>query len=296
MKVLVTGGVGFIGSYVLEELLGAGLEVRVYDVQETIPTLTRSIDLISGDIEDRELLGKAFDGVDLVIHLVGARDTHMAEADPDKSFRLNVLSLHNVLEGCRVNGVRRIIFPSSAAVYGRTDKVPVSEEDPIRPTGIYAYHKWLCEELLRAYRVTYGVHYTIFRVFNALGARNRNIIDQCIRAAKEGRQITVFAGDQLRDFIFVGDVARAFRLVVLNNSLDDRTINLGSGRGWTIRGVVRLVQNVLPNLDVEFSEKDGFIPYHSVADVTLARTLLSFAAESSETLFEKVINEMADNG
>ena len=295
MKVLLTGGAGFIGGYVLDALANTGVDVRICDIREPVHARNRPIEVIRGDATNLEVLVRAVAGVDVVIHLIGVRDAQLAEADPDTSFRRNVLSLHNVLEACRLGGVRRVVFPSSAAVYGRTDKVPVSEEDHTRPTGIYAYHKWLCEELIRGYRATYGVHYTIFRVFNAWGPGNRNIIDHCIRAVKDGQPITVFGADQLRDFIFVGDVARAFALVVGNGVPEDRTINLGTGRGWTIRGVVRLVQNVFPGLGVTFAEKDGFIPYHSIADVTLARTLLDFFAESSEALFARVIKEMAND-
>jgi len=294
MKVLVTGGCGFIGRYLVEELADAGLDVRIYDALNDQESLTKKAEFIHGDIFDLHMFRQAFRNIDYVIHLVGVRDAHIAEADPDKSFRLNVLSLHNVLEACRINGIKRVLFPSSASVYGRTDKIPVSEEDPVHPTGIYAYHKWLCEELVRAYRSTYGLQYIIFRLFNAYGKGNKNIIHHCISAFKEREHLTVFGADQFRDFVFIGDVARAFRLAIVNDGVESRTINIGAGKAWTIRSIVQQIQKILPGLEVRFEDKEGFVPFHSVADCTLARTLLGFDATNSESFFEKVVREMAN--
>ena len=290
-KVLVTGGCGFLGGYIVKELVAEGVEVCVFDVGEC---QEKSVKSIKGDALDLDKLKGAAEGVDVVIHLVGVRDAHVAEANPDLSFRMNVLSLHNVLEACRAAKVKRLLFPSSASVYGRTDTIPVSEEDAVRPTGIYAYHKWLCEGLIRSYRATYGLNFVIFRLFNAYGPGNANILHHCITAGKQGKSITLFGADQVRDFVYIGDVARVFRLSVLSPQLDNRSLNLGTGKGWTIRGVANLVEKEFPGLKLKFEEKAGFVPYHSVADITLASKLLDFVPENSEELIRKVIREIGE--
>lgn len=294
MKVLVTGGGGFVGAYIVEDLLRADVGTRVYDIcQGETGAFSPHLEYIHGDIFDLECLHRAFQGIDCVIHLVGVGDAHLAESDPGRSFRLNVLSLLNVLEACRIHQTRRLLFPSSAAVYGRTEKIPVSEHAPIRPTGAYGRQKWLCEQLIRAYGHAFGVRYTILRLFNAFGKGNKNILHHCVRAAKEGRPIEVFGIDQLRDFIFIGDVARAFRLAALSHRLDDQTINVGTGRGWKIRSVVEIVQRLFPHLEVRFVEKEDFLPYDSVADGTRMRSLLGFTAGVCEASFEQAIREIA---
>jgi UDP-glucose 4-epimerase len=280
-----------LGRYVVKELVADHVGLRVFDTEEC---QQENVESVVGDALDLGEVESAAEGIDVVIHLVGVRDAHVAEASPDLSFRLNVLSLHNVLEACRVRKVKRLLFPSSASVYGRTDTIPVSEEDPLRPTGIYAYHKWLCEELIRSYRATYGLNYVIFRLFNAYGPGNANILHRCIVASKQAEPITIFGADQLRDFVFIGDVARAFSLAVLSRQLENRTLNLGTGKGRTIRGIANVVAKEFPGLQAVFEEKPGFVPYHSVADVTLARTLLGFVPENSEELFRKAIRAIGE--
>ena len=288
MKVVVTGGSGFIGQYVVSELAKSGLEVVVFDKNYIE---CQGINFICGDIFDFESLIAAARGAEVLIHLVGLPDAREAQRNPSESFQLNLASLQNSLEACRICQIPRLIYPSTAAVYGQTQTVPISEEDPPRPTGIYAYHKWLGEELVRAYHAVYGINYTILRLFNVYGRGNKGILQLCIDAAKKGEPITVFGADQKRDFIYAGDVAKAFKAAILSDALRNKTINIGSGKGRTIRHVVEMMKELLPNLKVVYKEIPEMTPYDSVADITLARNLLDFEPHTEDEFFKKVVKE-----
>src|SRR5439155_664675 len=128
---------------------------------------------------------------------------------------------------------------------------------------------------LRAYRQNYGIGYVILRLFNVLGTGNRGVIDSYVQAAVTGKSIHGFGRDQLRDFVDAGDVAEAFRLAATQSDVVDKIINIGSGQGIRISELAAMIAKAVPGTQIEFEEKPDFIPYHAVADVTLARKLLA---------------------
>ena len=291
-KVLITGGAGFIGSYLTEKLIDSNVHVTTYDLLEVT---NPEAEVITGDIFDIKKLKDVTNGIETVIHLVGLPDAITAQRDPNKSFNLNVLSLQNVLEVCRINGVRKIIYPSSGAVYGTVGMVPIDENREISPTNIYAWHKAACERLIRGYSENFGINYIILRLFNVYGVGNSGIIDVLIKKAKAGEEIEIFGGKQHRDFIYVEDVAEAFYRAAARE-IENKIINVGSGKGYKIEEVAQMVTSLYPGSTFVSKEQEGYRPYDSIADITLTKNLLGFSPRSSKKFFKNVIEEMGKSG
>ena len=233
--------------------------------------------------------------VDGVVHLVGLADAGVAHREPSRSFRLNVESNERILDICAENPVRRVVIPSTAAVYGATHQLPVSEGMPVQPTSIYGWHKSMGENLVRAYAQCYDVPYTILRLFNVYGYGHKGIIDLALRRAFNGEKLTVFGAEQARDFVYAGDVVDAFiRALDSSKSCENMTLNIGSGTRRTVRDIVQLVQEMYTELVAEFDVGDPDSLYDSVADISLARKLLGWKPEDSPEFMAAVIRrEMA---
>jgi len=285
-KVLITGGSGFIGQHLVKKFMEHGQEVCVYDSQP--PSISDKT--IIGDIFDSKKLEAAVQECNVIIHLVGLADGSIAQREPIQSFRSNVGSLQNVLEACRVSGVKNLIFPSSAAVYGITEDLPIKETFPLKPTNIYSWHKYLCEKLVRAYHDNFGLNFVILRLFNVYGRGNKGVIGVFVEKAKKGETIESFGPYQYRDFIYAGDVVKALYKAAIYEKATNRVINIGSGEGTQIRDILDLVCEIFPQAKwVE--KKADFVMYDSIADITLAKILLDFEPHSSRDFMKKVIAE-----
>lgn len=283
-KVLVTGGSGFIGQHLIKRFMEREQEVCVYDSQP--PLVTDKT--IMGDIFDPKGIRAAVEKCDTVIHLVGLADAGAAQREPTQSFRLNVESLENVLEACRLLGGKTLIFPSSAAVYGITDDLPIKENFPLEPTSIYSWHKYLCEKLIRAYHDNYGLNFVTLRLFNVYGKGNKGVIGVFAEKARKGEIIESFGPQQYRDFIYAGDVAEALYKAAIYEKATNRNINIGSGQATQIRDVLDLVCEIFPQ--ARWTEKKAeFTMYDSIADITLARILLDFQPSTSRDFMKKII-------
>jgi len=292
MRILITGGSGFIGENIAKGILAGspGWKVRLFDIRRPED---RALDFTEGDVFDRAMVDAAVEGSDIVYHMVGMKDAGQSQTDPYGSFRLNVQSLAAVLESMRAKGVRRIIFPSSAAVYGNVETIPIPEFITPRPTNVYAWHKVMCEQLLQAYHNNYGIDYLVYRLFNVYGHGSVNVLSSFLSQAKSRRSIQGFGGMQYRDFVHIDDVMRA---LVRGATLDrgwNKAVNVGSGQGITIKEVARIAADIFPGTTVAFTEKDDFIPYHVIADISLARELLDFEPVSNRQKLIDTMKEMA---
>ena len=299
MHILVTGGHGFIGHRLVGDLCRHGHQVTVVDLQPP----RESMEALSYEFLEDDLLQPSTTGAlerkgfDTVIHLVGLSDTRMAHQNPDYSFRLNVESTENILEVCRKSGVQHVIVPSSAAVYGVTRQLPVPETAPLQPTNVYGYHKVLVEMLVQAYGQNYGIPYTILRLFNVYGRGNAGIIDLCLRKAANREPFSLFGGEQLRDFIYSGDVVAAFTAAVSRKVARNKVINVGSGVGVSIREVASLVQELYSDFQVTFEGQNVDSLYDSVADNRLAQEALGLTPRASQEFLRSVIEkEMIPDG
>ena len=289
-RVLITGGSGFIGGHLIRKFSETGTEASVFDLQSPPSPLPAGIKFIRGDVFDPKALDEPVGSTDTVVHLVGLADSGVAQKDPMRSFRLNVLSLQNVLETCRIHGGKRIIFPSSAAIYGITDDLPIKESFPPNPTNVYSWHKLICEEMIRSYQKNYGISYVTLRLFNVYGKGNEGVIGIFIQKARNDEEIESFGPFQYRDFIYGADVAEAIYRAVVYDKAMNRTINIGSGRGVQIREILEMIRSLFPR--ARWKEvKTSYTMYDSIADITLARILLDFEPHASREFLAQIIRE-----
>jgi UDP-glucose 4-epimerase len=285
-RVLITGGSGFIGQHLVQKFVEGGQEVSVYDSQSSATPSK----MITGDIFDLGKLKPAVEECDTIVHLVGLADATIAQREPEQSFRLNIESLQSVLEASRASGGKTLIFPSSAAVYGITEDLPIKESFPLKPTNIYSWHKYLCETLIRAYHTNYGLNFVILRLFNVYGKGNKGVMGMFTEKARKGETIESFGPQQYRDFVYAGDVAEALYKAAIYEKATNRNINIGSGQATQIKDILDLVCEIFPQ--AKWAEKKAnFTMYDSIADITLAKILLDFEPHSSREFIKKIIME-----
>jgi UDP-glucose 4-epimerase len=258
MKVLLTGGAGFIGSHVADAFLRAGHEVVVLDNlssgnRENLPAQAR---LYLLDLGAREL-GEVFaaERPDVVDHHAAQISVTASARDPQADARTNVLGMLNLLEACRRFPVKKFIFASTGgAIYGDTDQLPTPEDHPPLPLSPYGIHKWLGEQYLRYYAHQHGLSYTVLRYANVYGPRQNpggeaGVVSIFLTRLAAGEQVTLFAypGEEdgmLRDYVYVEDVARA-NLEAAGKAAGE-TINIGTGVGTTTGALYRAIAAGFP--------------------------------------------------
>ena len=220
MKILVTGGAGFIGSHLLQLLQGQqGVEVVVYDNlssgrREHVP---KGIRLVEGDVRDAEGLARLFasEAFDSVVHLAAQTMVPYSLSHPEEDCQINLSGLINILECCRKYAVKHIVFSSSAAVYGDNLNIPLHEEEKPMPTSAYGITKMASEHYLRMYHDLYGLNTTVLRFANVYGERQGaggegGVVSIFCKLLAAGQGVTVFGnGEQTRDFVYAGDIAEA---------------------------------------------------------------------------------------
>jgi len=290
-NILITGGVGFIGQRLVEKFEKAGHDVCVLDIGGPPAVTHARAKYIQSDVFDFEKLKIIVKNYDIIIHLVGLADARAAQKEPTKSFKLNVASLQNLLEACRIDGnKKKIIFPSSAAVYGITETLPVKEDFTPHPTSVYSWHKYICEKMIQCYHDNFGLEYIIFRLFNVYGKGNKGVIELFLRKAARGETIRSFGLNQYRDFVYAGDVAEAFYKSAVYEKANNRVINIGSGKGTQIKEVLELICEIY-SATKWIQEEGNFVLYDSIADVTLAKKLLNYRPHASKEFMKKTIME-----
>jgi len=279
MTVLVFGGSGFIGSKVVECLTKNNVETLSYDIIASNFTRQKA-KWIRADILELSSIERLFYEyeVDTVVHLVGLPAINYCEKNPQFSFMLNVVSVQNALEAMRIADIERIIFASSASVYGSHHIKPIKETDEVRPNTVYGHHKLMAEQVIKSYNESYGIKYVIFRLFNVYGGNpqfGKDVISIFIRRALMGEPLIVKGPRKFRDFVHVNDVTQSFLSVIENSRINDVTINIGSGERTSLRELAEMVKVHFPNVEVieELAPDDGT---GLQADISLARSLLSF--------------------
>ena len=220
MKILVTGGAGFIGSHLLQLLLGQhGVEVFVYDnlssgCREHVP---QGVRLVEGDVRDEAKLARLFasEGFDAVVHLAAQTIVPYSLSHPEEDCQINLLGIINVLECCRKYAVKHVVFSSSAAVYGDNLNIPLHEDEKPLPTSAYGITKMASEHYMRMYHDLYGLNTTVLRFANVYGERQGaggegGVVSIFCKLLAAGQGVTVFGnGEQTRDFVYAGDIAEA---------------------------------------------------------------------------------------
>ena len=208
MKVFVTGGAGFIGSHICRALLDAGHSVTAYDNLSTghAESVPEGAQFVEGDIRDLAATKIAMMDHDAVVHLAAQALVPESVENPQKSYEVNVGGGYNVLNAMQELGVKKLIYSSTAAVYGDQDKMPIKETAPKLPSNPYGATKLALESLAHSYHKTYGIDLTVFRYFNPFGSGERHdpethAVPNFMRAIRDGDPIPLYwNGDQIRDF------------------------------------------------------------------------------------------------
>ena len=274
MKVLVTGGAGFIGSHIVDQLLAEGHQVVVVDDLSTgsLDNVNPQASFVRLSVLDGELLGLfEREKFDAALHLAAQTIVGSSLEHPDIDARVNVLGTLQVLEGCRQHGVERIIFASSAAVYGDVAELPVPEEAPGQPASFYGLSKLTAERYIQMYHALYGLNYLILRYANVYGERQGD--------RGEGGVVSIFAGclcrnnrlniygdgGQTRDFVYVGDVAAA-NVAAVTTPQTNRILNISSQTETSV--------NELASLFAEIAGEAACPAYHPARSGDILRSTL----------------------
>ncbi len=276
-NILVAGGLGFIGSHIVNTLASIpGLTVSVYDVQAGETSIENGFN-INGDIFDFDKLVEVMRDQDVskIVHMIGLASIPDCEKSPDVSFKLNVSSVQNILEAMRITDTKRLVFPSTAAVYGVTNGPKLSELAEPKPTSVYGCHKLVAELLIQEYAENYGFDATILRLFNVYGdlEKEQGVISLFVRRALTKQPLIVKGGEQLRDFVHLNDVVEAFVHSLDNDAAYGEIINVGSGVGVSIREVAEIVKHSFPKVEVKYKPPSKR-EYSIYADISKMRALL----------------------
>jgi len=277
MRVLVTGGAGFIGRHLVQALIKAGDHVVVLDNMRRAEqhTLPEGAELIEEDIRQPEAVRHAMKGCERIYHLAAQSNVMGAVSDTDYSFASNVAGTYHVLASAVKLGVTRVVFTSSREVYGEVDRLPVAEDRPVAPKNFYGASKAAGETYCQVFQATYGLDVNILRLANVTGPGDRDrVIPLWLGRAARGEDIDLFGGDQILDFIPVDVVVDAL-LRAGETSLNGLPVNIGSGKGTSLRDLAARIRGLAgTHIDIRLLPARSVEVTRFVADVERMRTLL----------------------
>lgn len=295
LRILVTGGAGFIGSHLADRLVNAGHDVIVLDNFSTgrPRNLSHSrgrsnFQLVRADIcrIPRSFL-KRLGRVDRVAHLAAATSVQQSVRDPVSTTEVNVIGTLNVLGAAKALRAERVVFASSAAVYGTPRAFPIAEDASISPISPYGASKAASELYLRAFEENHGIEAVSLRYFNVYGPRQTpseyaGVISIFAKRALHRQPLQIFGdGSQTRDFIYVSDVIDA-TVTALEKNLKSRAFNIASGKEITILELAKMMQEIIQTgSELKFSPSPAGDIARSIADVTRAHSELGFIAGTS---------------
>jgi len=301
MRALVTGGAGFIGSNIVKLLYEEGHSVVVLDslssgYRKNLDPFP-DVEFIQGDIRDHIAVARAIQGAEVVFHLAASVGNMRSIENPIQDSEINVIGTLRILEAARYAGVRKVVFSSSAGIFGELKQLPIKEDHPVEPDSPYGASKLAAEKLCLAYAKLYGLEAICLRYFNVYGVNQRydaygNVIPIFAHRMLHGLPITIFGdGEQSRDFVNVRDVAMANYKAAMVRGISG-AFNIGSGTAVTINELARLMAeagNIQPK--VEYGPPRKGDVRHSLADISAARRVLGY--EPTTSLWEGLVEYMA---
>jgi len=296
-RVLVTGADGFIGSHLVERLVGEGWQVRAFVLYNSLGSwgwldnvskqVLDAVEVFPGDIRDRDLVTAAVRDCDYVAHLAALISIPYSYQSQDSFVQTNIVGTLNVLDAARAHGVERLVHTSTSEVYGTALTVPISEEHPLQAQSPYSATKIGADHLALSFYRTFDLPVTVLRPFNCFGPRQsaRAVIPTVITQIASGkRRIRLGALDPRRDFTYVIDTAQAFVRALESPACDGEVINVGSGFDVSIGETVELVARLMQT-EIEVEEEAQRVrPEKSevqrlLADSSKAADLLKWSPE-----------------
>lgn len=259
MKIVVTGGLGYIGSCLAKQLISKGHDVLIVDASAKEHKGERPpCPIVYGDITDRESLhGIQAKGYDVVLHLAAQSSGPRSFSIPETDFKINILGTLNVIDWCRANAIPRLLFASSFVVYGdQPGKEILKEDDPCIPKSIYALSKFTCEQLLRIYATPHGLQWNVLRMFNVYGVgqdlsrTDQGMVSIFLGLVRKGDHVQVNGSlDRFRDLVYIDDIVQGWERCLNDPSHPNEIYNLGSGVKTTISTLLDTI--------IEASQKTG---------------------------------------
>ncbi len=291
MNILVTGGAGYIGSHMVRMLAGSGHSVVTFDdLSAGFREAVLGGELVLGSLHDKVALDSLFGGrkFDAVVHFAGSIAVGESVRDPAKYYQNNLAGTLNLFDAMRAHGVNKLVFSSTAAIFGVPQYVPIDEEHPQAPINPYGMTKWVTERILRDYDAAYGLRSVALRYFNAAGAApdgalgerhdpETHLIPLALRAAKgELPALTVFGTDYdtpdgtcIRDYIHIVDLCEAHVLALQHLAAggESSAYNLGNGLGYSVKEVIQVAERVSgKKVPVQYGPRRAGDPPRLVAD------------------------------
>ena len=300
-NILVIGGAGYIGSHQVKMLADNDYNVVVYDNLSTgYKDLITVDNFIKGDLKEKEKLKKVIDNfnIDAVMHFAAFIEVSESVKNPAKYYKNNVANVISLLNAMVETGVKYFIFSSTAAIYGEPKKVPINEDQELKPINPYGKSKYMVEKILEDYDEAYDLKYTCFRYFNASGADESgeigemhepetHLIPLVLKAALGERdKIYIFGTDYdtrdgscIRDFVHVNDLAQAHMkgLERLFNGGKSEVFNLGTGQGYSVKEIIDKSKEITQiDFEVEETERRAGDPARLIADSSKAKEILNW--------------------
>ena len=303
-EILVTGGAGFIGSNLVDRLLGDGFNVKVIDDLSTGDKQNlshlennESFEFIEGNIRDFDLIKKTVKGIDAVFHEAALVSVTRSVEDPLLSNEINVKGSLNLLKASVNANVKRFVYASSCAVYGDAEVLPISEDLSAKPLSPYAVDKLATEKYAQVFYDTYGLETVGLRYFNVYGPRQKHgqyggVISSFIKNFSENKPPTIYGdGEQTRDFVNVKDVVDANMLALSRRDIAGEVFNISSGKAFTINKIVKIIQKITgkESIDPIYAEPRLGDIKHSYANITKAQRNLNF---EPKVMLEKGLEQL----
>lgn len=288
MQILVTGGAGFIGSHLVGALVEQGHSVRVLDNFSTGKRQNLAgleVELMDGEVTDFEMVCRAVAGCEQVFHLAALVSVSRSVAEPMLNHQVNVTGMFQVLEACRLAGARRLVYASSAAVYGNLPQLPKREDDPLAPVSPYGVAKWMNEQVAGIYTTNYALETVGLRYFNVFGQRQdptspySGVLSIFCRAVLQGEVCTILGdGEQSRDFVHVSDVVQA-NLRAMKAELPNKQLicNVGRGEQTSLNQILTLLGEIMGYpIPVRYQPERAGDIRHSLSEISRARAQLGY--------------------
>jgi len=297
MRILVTGGAGFIGGHLSERFLRAGHDVTVldkllpfYDLgikQATIEAAREAAaesgadyEFVEGSVTDDEQVSSLVVEADMIYHQAAQAGVRASVAEPQKVHDINVTGTVTILEAAREHGVDRVVNASSSSVYGKPESLPYDEAHPTEPVSPYGVSKLSAEHYVRVYNEIYGLPTVSLRYFTVYGPRMRpnmaftNFVSRCLH----GESPIIYGdGQQTRDFTYIEDIAAANERLLETSAADGEVLNVGSGDRIAIEKLARVIRDEIdPSLEIVYDDPREGDAEHTHADVSKAADLLEY--------------------